>query len=194
MEITRKCTKCNHEYPLTPDFFYRQKTAKHGLRSQCKQCSGKYRKAWGKKHDGRDTANRNQWRNASEENKQKCQDATNRWKREHPEKYNAYWRRYNRKIRLKALQCVSSDLKCVRCGCDKVELLDINHKECGGYAEFKQKTHSTYIRDIIKGRRGTDDLEILCKLCNNLHYMEFKFGKLPFTISWNPNNEAATQR
>ena len=72
---------------------------------------------------------------------------------------------------------------CVSCGCDREELLEINHVNGGGGKEFKKKGNKFYI-DIAKMRRETNDLELLCKPCNAIHYLELKFGNLPFQIKW----------
>ena len=36
----KTCTKCGHELSATPDFFYRQRDGKYGLRADCKNCFG----------------------------------------------------------------------------------------------------------------------------------------------------------
>ena len=35
----KTCTKCGKEYPATPEYFYRNKSRKDKLRSDCKGCS-----------------------------------------------------------------------------------------------------------------------------------------------------------
>lgn len=35
---TTVCSKCGSRFPATPEFFYREKTGKYGLRAQCKAC------------------------------------------------------------------------------------------------------------------------------------------------------------
>lgn len=40
MLLIKTCRKCNVGYPATPDYFYRNKRGKHGLRSLCKSCCG----------------------------------------------------------------------------------------------------------------------------------------------------------
>ena len=43
---------------------------------------------------------------------------------------------------------------------------------------------SSFIRAIVLGDRKIDDLNILCRPCNSLHYLELKHGKLPYKITW----------
>jgi hypothetical protein len=74
-------------------------------------------------------------------------------------------------------------LECVGCGCDKIELLEINHKNGGGGKEFKELGNKFY-RDIAKMERTVDDLELLCRPCNAVHYLQTKFGPLSFKVLW----------
>ncbi|MHA2009135.1 MAG: hypothetical protein ACXABO_15025 [Promethearchaeota archaeon] len=37
-EILKKCSKCNIELPATTSYFYKDRRAKDGLRSECIQC------------------------------------------------------------------------------------------------------------------------------------------------------------
>ena len=66
--------------------------------------------------------------------------------------------------------------RCVYCGCDDMDLLQINHKEGGGQKE-RRVTHShgfTLLYAILTGKRITNDLEIVCAPHNTLHYMKLK--------------------
>jgi hypothetical protein len=67
-------------------------------------------------------------------------------------------------------------------------MLEINHKNGGGAREVKQGNR--FNCDIISGRRSIDDLEILCKPCNAVHYLELKYGPLPFCVKWEPVNSS----
>jgi 5-methylcytosine-specific restriction endonuclease McrA/DNA-directed RNA polymerase subunit RPC12/RpoP len=75
---------------------------------------------------------------------------------------------------------------CARCGCDDSRLLEINHKNGGGGKEtLNGKSSKKFYDDIAKGRRKTDDLELLCKPCNSVHALELKYGQLSFEVKWN---------
>ena len=75
---------------------------------------------------------------------------------------------------------------CANCGCDDKRLLEINHKNGGGGKELKKgKNTNVFMWDIYMGRRKTNDLNLLCRPCNSLHYLELKYGKLPLKILWN---------
>ena len=99
------------------------------------------------------------------------------------------------KLRINVLNIISEgNPYCIRCGCDDVRLLEINHKYGGGNKELTKerqegrKTLSFY-RDIIKGKRKTDDLELLCRVCNSWHYLELKYGKLPYKVIYDGKKE-----
>lgn len=77
----------------------------------------------------------------------------------------------------------NTNVKCNYCGCNDIRLLEINHKNGGGGKEMKGRS-STFYGDIIKYRRDVSDLEIACRVCNALHYLELKFGKLPYKIDY----------
>jgi 5-methylcytosine-specific restriction endonuclease McrA len=81
-------------------------------------------------------------------------------------------RKYNNSFRLRVLKIIAkNDIKCANCGITDVRILDINHINGGGAKETKHNNRQFYY-DIIKGRRQTDDLNLLCKNCNFLHYLK----------------------
>lgn len=72
-------------------------------------------------------------------------------------------------------------------------LLELNHRNGDGSEERRKRgNNQTIFLDILSGRRGTEDLEITCKPCNAIHYLELKFGKLPYRISWDKNEQDIT--
>lgn len=95
--------------------------------------------------------------------------------------YSTQW---ERRYRQRALMLVGRGrIACVRCGCDRIELLEINHKNGGGGAEHKALGRKFH-RVITSLERGVDDLELLCKPCNAVHALELKHGPLPFVVKW----------
>lgn len=74
-------------------------------------------------------------------------------------------------------------IKCENCGCDDESLIEINHINGGGTKEIR--SGYSYVFAIIKGRRKVDDLNLLCKLCNTLHYIDMKYGREKYeAIVW----------
>jgi hypothetical protein len=67
-------------------------------------------------------------------------------------------------------------------------LLEINHKNGGGTKESRTTPDGSIgmYRRIVDGRRGIDDLELLCKICNTIHLVELMYpeyrGRLKLTI------------
>ena len=112
-------------------------------------------------------------------------------------KYNEYiktggnkekCRKYKKKLREKVLSIISNGkIECTKCGCDKIELLEINHKNGKGNKERKEKHPFNLMMSIYKRERKTDDLEILCKVCNSLDHLKRKYGELPYEIRYCKN-------
>lgn len=50
--ITKKCSVCGMEKPLTPEFFHRHTKEKSGFKSSCKECRSKKNIVWRKNHKG----------------------------------------------------------------------------------------------------------------------------------------------
>lgn len=103
-----------------------------------------------------------------------------RWRETNREKSLEVYKRHNRKVRLQALQMISGleVPECYMCGCNDLRVLEVNHKNGGGSQEYKslRKKGRTIYFVIVKGYRKVDDLEILCKVCNAIHYVEQRFG------------------
>lgn len=94
-------------------------------------------------------------------------------------------KKWYKKNRLEVLNVVSNNNPiCVRCGCDNVRLLEINHKTGGGREETNGKYNTKFYSNILNGTRKVNDLEILCKVCNAWHALELKYGELPYKISY----------
>jgi len=75
--------------------------------------------------------------------------------------------------------------RCNRCMCDNLNFLEINHINGGGKKEGTVLGENIY-QLIASGKRKTDDLEVTCKLCNALHYIELNHPNLigEYEISW----------
>lgn len=99
-------------------------------------------------------------------------------------------RQYKRNLRTQVLELLGN--KCVYCGCNIPEALEINHIQGGGNKESKElknngKCQTGFHLDIIKGRRKIDDLELTCRVCNSVHYLKLKnIGD--FKVTWTPRS------
>src|SRR5689334_5265380 len=125
-------------------------------------------------------------------NKEKKKEYSNRYYYENDvnfsDKRKQYRIEYRQKIKRKALSLIDPRLKCVRCGCDDLRFIEKNHKNGGGNKESKSRGRFTLCNyEIINGIRKTDDLELLCKPCNHIHYLEkkFKINNTGLNTVWN---------
>lgn len=76
---------------------------------------------------------------------------------------------------------------CVNCGCDEIDLLEINHKSGGGTRERKNdRKGSTVMSSILHHGRKTEDLDVRCRLCNALYSIELKNPEIAsrFSVKW----------
>lgn len=97
----------------------------------------------------------------------------------------AYQRGYRARLRAEVLALLGGDVpRCVRCGCDDRRLLEINHVHGGGRQEHLQRASGSdgFYRDILA--HGRTDLELLCRPCNHVAYLETLYGPLPFRVEW----------
>lgn len=102
-----------------------------------------------------------------------------------PEQRRAIGAKSRQSRRLSLLMLVGDgQVRCVRCGCDRPELLEINHKLGGGAKEVKGRSATGFYQAIRRLERPTDDLELCCKVCNAWHCLELKYGPLPYTVLW----------
>src|SRR5690606_29517343 len=77
-------------------------------------------------------------------------------------------------MRIRAMKKIDPRLKCVECGCDAINFLDINHKNGGGGKEYSNIGNVEIYRKILNGERSVDDLELLCKVCNKNHWLRLR--------------------
>jgi hypothetical protein len=156
----KKCPRCG--LLKVSSEFYHEKRRKNGLSVYCKKCSKVMSENWRNKVD-----------------------------------YRSYMARYMRnnygRLRIGALQTVSQLQvpHCANCGCDFLPLLQINHKNGGGRREKQQYvTNRIFYRAIIKGRRQITDLNVLCDVCNAVHYAQLKYGKR-YQVTYLENDDPA---
>lgn len=125
----------------------------------------------------------------SSETRAKHNKYAREWHHRNKEKRNAYMREYRRNVRKRVLQLLGG--KCTYCGCDTFEALEINHKNGGGTEESNKRksgrSSTSLVMEIHMGRRGTDDLEIACIVCNAWH-KAVKLNGLSdgWNITWSP--------
>jgi hypothetical protein len=179
------CPKCDRELPL--ESFNNYHKTKDGKQAYCRDCAKAFLQA--RRAENAKEIDKATWqkRKADPANFAKRKEANRKWRENNPDTYKAIWKRTNRQYKEKVLAKVAGDkgLKCDNCGCDRIEFLEVNHKNGGGAKEYKHGGNNKKLyAAILNGDRPTDDLNILCKPCNNLHYLELKFGPQPYKIIW----------
>ncbi|MCP9492906.1 MAG: hypothetical protein MSG64_00465 [Pyrinomonadaceae bacterium MAG19_C2-C3] len=93
------------------------------------------------------------------------------------------WREQHRRLREKAIEILGGK-QCAKCGCDEYSLLEINHIKGGGQAEQKLKSPRQLCRDIIKANVDRSEYNVLCRVCNALHYVEDILGVKGHQVIW----------
>lgn len=104
-------------------------------------------------------------------------------------------REHSYRHKIKALQIASgqSTPSCKNCGCTDIRILNINHVNGGGSHESRcGSTRGKLYRDICKGNRITDDLDVRCCNCNILFEYESKRRRLP--LRWQDIYEEVTTK
>jgi len=112
---------------------------------------------------------------------------TKKYHHEHKEERKKYYKENYAEIRLEVLAKIDPSMKCARCGCDETRFLDVNHIKGGGYEEHKKrgkKVAKNMILLIHTGKRGVEDLNLLCRICNALDYLERKYGHTRLRVVW----------
>lgn len=89
---TRRCGKCQNEYPATAEYFYRDKQGKYGLSATCKICSSKRSKQW--YIDNHDYAAQ-RIRKYNDANKERLSEYYKQYRFNHKERIRARDREYN---------------------------------------------------------------------------------------------------
>jgi len=97
---------------------------------------------------------------------------------------------YCKSVRLRALQKLNM-FKCQYCGCDVIDILEINHRNGGGTHQAKTVYKSKmlkFYRDIIYERINLKEYDVLCRVCNAQHYVETLKGIKGHKVIWSPSN------
>ena len=115
---------------------------------------------------------------------------TTRYHLENKERRQKYYQQYYAKIRLETLARVDPAMKCAMCGCDDTRFLEVNHIKGGGVKEriaYKNEKHNeshNMILLIHTGKRGLEDLNLLCRACNSVDHLERVYGDTGLKVVW----------
>src|SRR3990167_11066355 len=121
--------------------------------------------------------------------RERSTEATRRYSKRHPERVKPARREQYLSRKIRAMETVGGAI-CNRCGCDELDYLEFNHKNGGGAKEFREnskiKGYLGMTDQLLTGKRIGNDIEILCRVCNALEFLERKSDKSKgrFTIIW----------
>ena len=105
------------------------------------------------------------------------------WRKKNKDKpWYQWWNRKYSELRIKALQKISGleHPLCIRCGCSNPKFLEVNHKNGRKGEKFKARL---FWKAIVEGTRPTKDLEITCRVCNVIDFVE-KTYKVRYKIEF----------
>lgn len=76
--------------------------------------------------------------------------------------------------------------KCKVCGCDEITFLEFNHVNGGGAREVRENGNKAMMDILLTNKRKTDDLNILCRVCNALDHLARKdiVQSKRFSVKW----------
>jgi len=116
---------------------------------------------------------------------------TNKYFKRNLKKYQQYKRKSYGRIRLETLSKVDPFLKCAMCGCDDTRFLEVNHINGGGMKEHRKRGdgNRNMILVIRSGKRGTENLNLLCRACNSLDHLERVHGKTGLRVVWDKKED-----
>ena len=126
-----------------------------------------------------------------QKNKESIKQKVKIYAKENATHIKEYHKEYHAKKRLDVLSRIDPDMKCAMCGCDDTRFLEVNHIKGGGRKEQKglkkknRNISTNFVMLIHKGKRGVEDLNLLCRVCNSIDHLERVYGKIGLRTVWN---------
>lgn len=100
-----------------------------------------------------------------------------------PEEERRKWREQHKRVRERAMERLGGQ-KCSNCGCDNFSVLEINHINGGGRKALKVKQNRQLYRDIVNDKVNLSEYNVLCRVCNALHYVGEILGLQGHQVLW----------
>lgn len=105
--------------------------------------------------------------------------------------HRTYYQRFgqikHQQYRKDALSIVGNgEIKCSRCGCNELSILEVNHLNgTGGLKRGdRHRAGLSLWRGICNGVLNKGDFNVLCKVCNIIHYVKMAYGIDNYEIKW----------
>lgn len=108
-----------------------------------------------------------------------------KWRVNNPDKQKlARQRAYNNR-KIKAMELVGGAV-CARCGCTELHALEFNHINGSGAREYRDNNNRAMMDMLLTFNREPDDLEVLCRPCNAVDFIERKIPDMKgsFEVVW----------
>ncbi|PWT75519.1 MAG: hypothetical protein C5B59_08555 [Bacteroidetes bacterium] len=94
------------------------------------------------------------------------------------------YKQYHKEVRLKALTFLcGGHPRCHRCGCDALPILEVNHLNGGGSVR-KESGIKLWNYVLTLGESAKEYFNVLCKVCNQLDFVQRKFGYTQHKVAW----------
>ncbi len=100
-----------------------------------------------------------------------------------PEEDRRKWREQHRRVREAAIGKLGGNV-CANCGCDEVGILEINHILGGGRQALKETQNRQLYRAIVNDKVNLNEYNVLCRVCNALHYVGDVLGIRGHQVLW----------
>lgn len=92
-------------------------------------------------------------------------------------------RNYYKKLKRRVVEMLGGP-RCNKCGCTVEKILEINHVNGGGQRELKNGSSIRIYRRIARGDFRPGEFNLLCRVCNALHYVKKLLGIKGHTVIW----------
>ena len=109
---------------------------------------------------------------------------TKAWRARHPERVKVSRKNVYNNRKRRAFELLGGAF-CESCGCDELDFLEINHIDGGGCKEWRSRRAAMH-DDLLSGKRATDDLNVLCRVCNAIEFLNRKNPNAhgQFNVRW----------
>ncbi|MZK53643.1 HNH endonuclease [Clostridium beijerinckii] len=172
------CTKCQKEYPMTAQFFSRDKSNKDGLEFWCKECKANYLKEYGKNNISKRRDNQRKWRMKNEEKLKAKRKIYSQENAEYIKEQGRLYREKN-KLRIKLYRQMKRKQYCEE-HADEIrkkeeERIKIEEKlKIEKPCSICKRVYPTISKYFTKDKKTKDGLTSMCKICKSKSDEEYR--------------------